>query len=165
MGAKVSSGAKDLSERDLAYLTQHTGLQREQVGSNIIWSVIQSCIKNTFHILYVTCYIKVLDYYGKFKKSGDPLKSPIDQAEFLEIMQVEKKTCKNVNLNKGHMIKPCKQICYPRTFHEDLAKDIFRLYDRDGNGSIIFKVTFNIIFWIRSSFLGELYTGIFSRSF
>ena len=35
-----------------------------------------------------------------------------------------------------------KQVCYPRTFHEDLAKDIFRLYDRDGNGSIMFEVTF-----------------------
>ena len=32
--------------------------------------------------------MKVLDYYTKFKKSGDPLKAPIDQTEFYEIMQV-----------------------------------------------------------------------------
>ena len=42
----------------------------------------------------------VLDYHGKFKKSGDPLKSPIDQAEFLEIMQVEKKESLEENLPK-----------------------------------------------------------------
>ena len=33
--------------------------------------------------------VQVLDYYDKFKNSGDPLKSPIDQTEFLEIMQVQ----------------------------------------------------------------------------
>ena len=32
--------------------------------------------------------MKVLDYYTKFKKTGDPLKAPIDQTEFYEIMQV-----------------------------------------------------------------------------
>ena len=31
MGAKVSSGKKEISEKDLAYFTQHTGLQKEQV--------------------------------------------------------------------------------------------------------------------------------------
>ena len=31
MGAKVSSGKKDLSENDLAFFTQNTGLQRDQV--------------------------------------------------------------------------------------------------------------------------------------
>ena len=31
MGAKVSSGEKELTEKDLAFFTQHTGLQREQV--------------------------------------------------------------------------------------------------------------------------------------
>ena len=31
MGAKVSSGEKALSDTDLAYFTQNTGLQREQV--------------------------------------------------------------------------------------------------------------------------------------
>jgi len=90
MGAKLSSPSKnDLSENYLTYLTEHTGLQREQV----------------------------LDYYTKFKKTGDPLKAPIDQTEFYEIMQE----------------------CYPRTYHRDLADDVFRLYDRDGNGFIMFE--------------------------
>ena len=36
MGAKVSSGKKELSEKDLAYFTQHTGLKKEQVLCNIM---------------------------------------------------------------------------------------------------------------------------------
>ena len=36
MGAKVSSGKKEISEKDLAYFTQHTGLQKEQVLYNIM---------------------------------------------------------------------------------------------------------------------------------
>ena len=39
--------------------------------------------------LNTSLIVQVLDYYDKFKKSGDPLKSPIDQTEFLEIMQVQ----------------------------------------------------------------------------
>ena len=44
---------------------------------------------HTLYIAYIHDGAKVLDYYDKFKKSGDPLKSPIDQTEFLEIMQVQ----------------------------------------------------------------------------
>ena len=38
-------------------------------------------------------------------------------------------------------LKFCKQECYPRTYHRDLADDVFRLYDRDGNGFIMFEVS------------------------
>ena len=48
MGAKVSSGKKELSEKDLAYFTQHTGLQKEQVLSKIsCWSNVLSIGKYT----------------------------------------------------------------------------------------------------------------------
>ena len=77
MGAKVSSGDKALSDTDLAYFTQNTGLQREQV----VWNIFHPPIQN-FHLL------QVLNYYARFTRVGDPLKSPIDQTEFLEIMQV-----------------------------------------------------------------------------
>ena len=54
--------------------------------------------------LYV---VQVLDYYDKFKKTGDPLKTPIDQTEFLEIMQVKNKTwsCFKDNLQKMSKLK------------------------------------------------------------
>ena len=60
---------------------------------------------SSYSKLYIcTIYIyvvQVLDYYGKFKKTGDPLKSPIDQAEFLQIMQVEtKQSVEEENLPK-----------------------------------------------------------------
>ena len=70
-----SSSKNDLSENYLTYLTEHTGLQREQV-------IFQR------EIFKPCSTLKVLDYYTKFKKTGDPLKAPIDQTEFYEIMQV-----------------------------------------------------------------------------
>ena len=33
------------------------------------------------------------------------------------------------------------QKCYPRTYKEELAEDIFRIYDLDNNGSVDFQVT------------------------
>ena len=78
MGAKLSSSSKnDLSENYLTYLTEHTGLQREQVLLNITKRDHKTLLN-----------VKVIDYYTKFKKTGDPLKAPIDQTEFYEIMQV-----------------------------------------------------------------------------
>ena len=72
----MSSPSKnDLSENYLTYLTEHTGLQREQVLFQR--EILKPCPN-----------LKVLDYYTKFKKTGDPLKAPIDQTEFYEIMQV-----------------------------------------------------------------------------
>ena len=72
-----SSSKNDLSENYLTYLTEHTGLQREQVLLKFQREIIKPCPT-----------LKVLDYYTKFKKTGDPLKAPIDQTEFYEIMQV-----------------------------------------------------------------------------
>eukprot|EP00091_Calanus_sinicus_P009823 TRINITY_DN22821_c0_g1_i1.p1 TRINITY_DN22821_c0_g1~~TRINITY_DN22821_c0_g1_i1.p1 ORF type:complete len:124 (-),score=49.27 TRINITY_DN22821_c0_g1_i1:334-681(-) len=51
-------------------------------------------------------------YFQKFKKTGDPRKVKISKDEFCQIMSE----------------------CYPRTYHPELAEDIFRVYDRDGNG-------------------------------
>ena len=39
-------------------------------------------------ILRFKTFTQVLNYYARFTRVGDPLKSPIDQTEFLEIMQV-----------------------------------------------------------------------------
>ena len=35
------------------------------------------------------------------------------------------------------------QKCYPRTYKEELAEDIFRIYDLDNNGSVDFQVNSN----------------------
>jgi Ca2+-binding EF-hand superfamily protein len=32
------------------------------------------------------------------------------------------------------------QECYPRTYKQELAEDIFRIYDRDNSGTVDFKV-------------------------
>ena len=61
MGAKVSSGKKELSEKDLAYFTQHTGLQKEQVLYDMTWPLINGLgtthaisLSETSHVIHRT---------------------------------------------------------------------------------------------------------------
>jgi len=60
---------------------------------------------------------QVKQYYAKFMKTGNPRTAKIEKAEFCQIMQK----------------------CYPRTYKEELAEDIFRIYDLDNNGSVDFQ--------------------------
>lgn len=69
----------------------------------------------------------IRNYFNKFKKSGDPRKAKIDLQEFCQIMKT----------------------CYPRTYKEELAEDIFRIYDKDNNGVVEFQ-EFLVIIYIMS---------------
>ena len=68
---------------------------------------------------------EVKAYFEKFKKTGDPRKAKMSKAEFCQIMSE----------------------CYPRTYRPELAEDIFRIYDRDGNGTVEFTVSGQMVTW------------------
>eukprot|EP00092_Neocalanus_flemingeri_P022117 GFUD01023993.1.p1 GENE.GFUD01023993.1~~GFUD01023993.1.p1 ORF type:complete len:202 (+),score=71.82 GFUD01023993.1:107-712(+) len=70
---------------------------------------------------------EVKTYFQKFKKSGDPRKARISKPEFCQIMSE----------------------CYPRTYKPELAEDIFRIYDRDNNGTVEFQ-EFLVIIYVMS---------------
>ena len=124
MGAKVSSGEKALSDTDLAYFTQNTGLQREQV----VWNIFHPPIQNFHTGFKLLCEVH--------KGRGPPQVSNRPDWVFGDNAGVKWLRQPRQQL----VLLYFSQICYPRTFHQDLAKDIFRLYDRDGNGSIVFEV-------------------------
>jgi hypothetical protein len=67
---RMGVGESRLAGKDLAYLTQHTGMGEDQVAGE------------TFH------HCQVREHYARFKKSGDPRKAKITMEEFSQIMQV-----------------------------------------------------------------------------
>ena len=79
---------------------------------------------------------EVKAHFQKFKKTGDPRKAKISKDEFCQIMSE----------------------CYPRTYKPELAEDIFRIYDRDGNGCVEFTVSISESEWFIIIII--LYSGV-----